>query len=420
MSGQRPLPDLELAQSKASLSPRALSVRYLTALGLVALLTLSGQALFQTTLRDDQGYSRTIDLAGRQRMLAMALTRAAVGLQAGSDQSLRAQALDELAANLEAWQAMNRALLQGKSADGLKPGGPEIRQAWQELHPLIGQIAEGAGGLLRAARAEAGAPGPETRRLGGELRGLGERYLPAMDALVALYAEEARQRARSLQTLGLTLAGLVLALLLFEGLFIFRPIARRIRSDMFNLTALAQEMRELSLKDGLTGVYNRRHLDEQLAQEWRRAAREDHDLALLLLDIDHFKAYNDLYGHQAGDLALKSVAGAVHGELRRAGDLLARYGGEEFAVVLPQTGLGGAMLLAENIRVAVKALAIPNAGSSAGPLLTVSLGAAVARPARQESPEGLVEAADLALYRAKQSGRDRVAGPPGALAEEWS
>jgi diguanylate cyclase (GGDEF)-like protein len=351
-------------------------------------------------------------------MLAMSMARQALNLAVQTGQAPRESALAALAEGLRSWREMNQVLARGQRADGLEPGGPETRRAWGELAPLAERLGESAEGLMRAARE--GAAGTELRQRADQFGDLVDLYQPAMDALVKLYAGQSRERTRSLQNLGLTLAGLVLALLALEALFIFRPITQRIRSDMFNLTALAQEMRELSLRDGLTGVYNRRHLDEQLTQEWRRAAREDHELALLLMDIDHFKAFNDLYGHQAGDQALKSVAEAAQCELHRAGDLLARYGGEEFAVVLPRTGLTGALLLAENIRAAVKALAVPNAGSQTSPLLTVSLGVAVARPARQQGPEGLVEAADQALYRAKQAGRDRVAGPPGASAEEWS
>ncbi len=406
-----------MPHGQAMLNLGSFRLRYILALGLVAALTLSAQILVHLNLDENEGYARTVNLAGRQRMLAMGLTRTAYALLP-SDQPRRARLLNEMALDLHQWREMNHDLGEGRQDGGLRAGGPAIRQGWRELSPLIARIDGTAEEVLRQFRE--GDPPASTQALVTELFELGQRYLPAMDALVGRYAEESRQRSRTLQTLGMTMAGLVLALLLAEALFVFRPITRRIRSDMFRLTALAEEMSELSRKDGLTNVYNRRHFDEQIAQEWRRAAREDQVLSLLIMDIDHFKRFNDHYGHQAGDQALRNVAGAAAAQLKRPGDLLARYGGEEFAVILPQTGLEGARHMAEAIRRAVEELAVPNSGSLAAPVLTVSLGVAADWPARNQGPENLVEAADQALYRAKHSGRNRVAGPPGETPEDWS
>lgn len=167
-------------------------------------------------------------------------------------------------------------------------------------------------------------------------------------------------------------------------------------------------LRQLSLLDGLTGIPNRRHFDQSLEREWTAAASGDRSLALLLLDIDAFKAYNDTYGHQAGDEALIRVADAARSALQREADLAARYGGEEFAVILPGASLADAVRVAERIRAAVEALRMTHAGGPAG-CVSVSVGAAAARGGTLPDAQALVAAADRALYAAKQSGRNRVA-----------
>jgi diguanylate cyclase (GGDEF)-like protein len=166
-------------------------------------------------------------------------------------------------------------------------------------------------------------------------------------------------------------------------------------------------LQSLSYLDSLTGLANRRHLDEVLEQEWRRAWRERTPLSLVLADIDHFKRYNDTYGHQGGDACLRRVGGVLNEALKRGGDLAARYGGEEFAIVLPSTDSDGAAAFAERVRAQVEGLGIAHERSAAG-VVTISVGAATAVPDDSASPEVLVAAADRALYRSKSAGRNRV------------
>lgn len=180
------------------------------------------------------------------------------------------------------------------------------------------------------------------------------------------------------------------------------------------------ELAALALKDGLTGLANRRSFDERLERTWRETLRQGGEMALLMLDIDKFKSFNDAYGHQAGDDCLRAVAGVLGGFARRPADQAARYGGEEFALILGGTGAAAAAEIAEQLRAAVEALGIPNAGAEAG-TLTVSIGAAtaVARLGGTiRMPESLLQAADHALYKAKSGGRNRVElsvliAPPG-------
>jgi len=168
-----------------------------------------------------------------------------------------------------------------------------------------------------------------------------------------------------------------------------------------------QELVRLSARDGLTGIANRRLFDECMSREWRRARRNSSSMALLMCDVDHFKAYNDTYGHQAGDDCLRRVAEAIQRCMERAADIAARYGGEEFAVILPETQIGGALFMAEKIRHAIHALHIPHAASPLGQI-TLSIGIAALAPGENDEPERLIETADRALYHAKHDGRDRV------------
>ena len=173
------------------------------------------------------------------------------------------------------------------------------------------------------------------------------------------------------------------------------------------LDAANQELQRLSSSDGLTGIPNRRYFDEALDREWRRCRRVGKELALIMCDVDHFKRYNDYYGHQAGDECLRQVAEALKVGLDRGGDVLARYGGEEFVIVLPETSTGGALIVAERVRHAVMALGIPHAESSYSQV-TLSLGLASMVPNESCQPSELLHAADQALYAAKHEGRNRV------------
>jgi diguanylate cyclase (GGDEF)-like protein len=177
---------------------------------------------------------------------------------------------------------------------------------------------------------------------------------------------------------------------------------------------LAEELRDsnaqltmLAAIDGLTGIANRRALDERFAQEWNRAIRLQTPLSYLMIDVDHFKQFNDRYGHYAGDQCLQSIAEILSGQPRRAQDLAARFGGEEFAIILPHTSLDGAAELAERIRESVFRHAIPH-HDSAWACVTVSIGCACLTPGIGDDRITLLNLADTALYRAKEQGRNRI------------
>jgi diguanylate cyclase (GGDEF)-like protein len=167
-------------------------------------------------------------------------------------------------------------------------------------------------------------------------------------------------------------------------------------------------LQRLSHSDGLTGIGNRRRFDQGLRSQWRRARRHGHELSLVLIDIDDFKAYNDGYGHLAGDECLKRVAAALNAATKQPGSLLARYGGEEFAVLLPQTGVARALRCAEQLHDAVAALALPHRFARASQCVSASVGVATLTPEMRIKPSTFIRRADRALYVAKAEGRNRV------------
>lgn len=181
------------------------------------------------------------------------------------------------------------------------------------------------------------------------------------------------------------------------------------------LQHLSQELAEknrilesLAREDGLTGVANRRQFDETLDAEVRRAGRSGQPLSLILCDIDFFKAYNDTYGHLAGDDCLRALAAILMGCFRRIGDLTARYGGEEFAVILPDTPADQAAQLGENLRQEVQKAALPHKSSRVAGCVTISVGVVTAWCPEHRTPEWFIESADRALYQSKEHGRNRV------------
>ena len=168
-------------------------------------------------------------------------------------------------------------------------------------------------------------------------------------------------------------------------------------------------LQRIATKDGLTGIANRRSFDDALIAEWQRGQRDQASLALLLIDVDYFKRYNDTYGHQKGDDCLKKLASAMHEKIFRPADLVARFGGEEFAILMPNTDIGGARMVAERIRQHIYGLSITHESSMIDKLVSVSIGVAAVVPTPSRAAEQLLTAADRALCVAKDAGRNRIA-----------
>ncbi|KAA8997545.1 diguanylate cyclase [Paenibacillus spiritus] len=197
----------------------------------------------------------------------------------------------------------------------------------------------------------------------------------------------------------------------FQGKDELRDLAEAFNTMTGSLRSVVdsnQLLQQLSERDGLTGIANRRRYDSGLAQEWERLVREGGELSLVLCDIDYFKRFNDYYGHQEGDRCLRLVAGVIQEAAHDRGALAARYGGEEFVVLMPDSSLDDALGMAERIREGIDALRLPHRASRVGETVTLSLGVAHAVPSSGEPPEELLKRADGALYEAKEAGRNRI------------
>ena len=165
---------------------------------------------------------------------------------------------------------------------------------------------------------------------------------------------------------------------------------------------------QLSLEDALTGIPNRRRFDSAMETEWKSAIREKTPISLLMIDIDNFKRFNDDYGHQQGDMTLKTVAGIIKSSVKRPNDLAARWGGEEFTALLPKTDIDGALIVAENIRSKIENAEIPSVNGAEPLKVTVSIGVSSITPAVKDSIFDFIRQADSALYNAKETGRNKV------------
>lgn len=181
-----------------------------------------------------------------------------------------------------------------------------------------------------------------------------------------------------------------------------------IARDITDRKHLEDELRQLSTIDSLTNVFNRRYFDDMLEQEWRRMMRVPHSLGLVMIDVDHFKHFNDTYGHVGGDICLRQIAAELKEQMRRAGDIIARYGGEEFAVILPETDITTAEMISELLRKSIEDLRMEHSGIDGEKIVTISVGVATLVPSANQTSLKLLMLADKALYAAKASGRNCV------------
>ncbi len=197
----------------------------------------------------------------------------------------------------------------------------------------------------------------------------------------------------------------------------FRPPIVRVRVRN-HLQAVHQRrlLEQLAMIDSLTEIPNRRRFTEFYEHEWRRCLRSGQTLSLMMIDVDHFKRFNDTYGHAAGDMVLKRVANTLQNELRRPGDFVARYGGEEFVIVLPEIDAKGAQTVAQQLCQQVERLQIRHADTTTGQWLTISIGGATCVPTQAEVDPAFFSSADSQLYRAKHEGRNRVCWAPDSAA----
>lgn len=191
-------------------------------------------------------------------------------------------------------------------------------------------------------------------------------------------------------------------------IFMVGRLKKQVDSRTWELEQMNEKLRLMATVDGLTGVMNRRCFDEMLDREWKRSLREKVPVAIVMVDVDYFKKYNDTYGHQAGDECLRQVAEAMEKRVHRPSDYAARYGGEEFVLLLSNTSLDGAIKVAEDIRLLIENLKLPHAASEVSSYVTISLGVMTLIPDAGMQISEVVRKADQALYYAKRRGRNRV------------
>ena len=316
-----------------------------------------------------------------------------VGVQALSSTRVAAYSFGWLAAAALTGAAVTLAAVWMAFGEQADPASGE----WMRVGGGAGMGAGMATVHLRAIRAVTLAPVPASMAR-GHARGsaVGETALLVTVGLVLLVtlgtAAIDKRRYRELARLHAELASSQQALLHSQA---------KLREANIMLS-------ELSIRDGLTGLYNRRRFDEVFEMEWRRSLRSLRPLALLMVDVDCFKDLNDAYGHQRGDDCLREIARVLEEQPRRGHDIVARFGGEEFAVLLPGADVPGALRIAENIRRAVEGQKIEHKRSAAGPWVTVSVGVSSRTPQVGETPATMLYDSDMALYMAKQMGRNRV------------
>ncbi|MBR7996410.1 GGDEF domain-containing protein [Burkholderia cenocepacia] len=307
-----------------------------------------------------------------------------------------------IAVNLEYFHQLFAGLSLGKhgSISLIGEDGKMVMRQPYDVH-TIGRDLSKAATFRRFQTAREGSFS-ETSSIDGVRRLYYFKHLPKLPLIIMVAEAEQdiyaawRQRAITIGGLVATFGVAFIALSLLLG----SQLRRRMRAE--------SELVLLARTDGLTGLSNRRSFGEVLDNEWRRARRARSVFSLLFVDVDRFKAYNDTYGHQAGDDALAAVARCIGENIRRPADTAARYGGEEFVVLLPDTSQTGAAQIAERIRAAIDELALEHAGSEYG-RVTASIGLASWTPDQEGQPDAVIKAADEALYYAKATGRNKVA-----------
>lgn len=399
------------AESNAERSPTlGLTARYVAALLAIAVLLVVGQVVTQLHLDRQADDARTINVAGRQRMLSQKFANYAGAVMNPIEPHSAAEHAAMLVEDLTLWRRSHEGLLAGDSELGLTGEvSDSVARLFAELRPDYEALTGAAEGLA-AALGRGGLHSKEAEQHAAEILDRETSFLRKMDEIVLAYEHEAKARVLQLRRVELAITAAALLVLTLEALLIFRPAIRRLRRTLAALLEAKREFENLAQHDGLTGIYNRRAFDRFFDQECRRAGRESTPISVILVDVDHFKEYNETFGHQYGDECLQKVAACLRDQAKRPGDLVARYGGDEFVAVLPNTQLTGAANVAKAMKHAVRTLGIVHVYPGVEQRLSVSIGVASGVPnSAGVTPEGLLSAADDALFRVKRNTRNAIA-----------
>lgn len=400
LTGYRPGPSRTMMRAK-----------YLSALALIAVLALGEYVVTDHLIEAQEHHARFLEQSARQRMLLERIALLSQQLVSTSEVEQRDQIRLALREYLQRMRATHSAMVRSiVSYEHLAAAIRRSREGYADqplrLETQVLLYAADVDSLLSTPAELLVSDNPHFRHVLIATSGGTAALLEAMIENLMRTTEANLHRSR---TIARTIFVGKLASLLLLGLLLFEPMVAHILYKRDMLLKANQELARVSATDGLTQAANRRAFEERLDEEWRRASRDGVPLTLLMIDIDHFKAYNDRYGHQAGDECLRLITRDFRTRLRRPADFLARYGGEEFAIILPDTDLSGALIVAEDLRRRTMALEIAHGTSPVAGVVTLSIGVAEAEPAANNwSATDLVTASDRALYRAKRLGRNRV------------
>lgn len=384
---------------------------YVLALSFIACLAIINWLMVQAIIQNQSYSAAQVNTSGRQRMSSQEVAFLGLQLVESTDPKEREDLRLRLHQSVGLMKVNHKGLTEGDTSMNLPspPIPPVIHDLYFEA-PV--QLEEQLFKYISAAEKLEQTPDSLLQKDSPHLAYiLSERtqMKNALNNLVDHYQYESEKKVANLQRLEKRVLGITLLVLLVEAFFIFRPLVNTVQREQRFLEDSNVELHQLSSIDGLTGIANRRAFDQFTEREWQQSRIKGKPMAVILCDIDNFKAYNDTYGHQQGDECLRSIAHAMQETVKRREDLVARYGGEEFVIVLPNTDLKGAQTIAEELRLVVASLNLRHESSLTAPFVTISLGVAVNRSSQEfSSALDLIQAADRALYLAKSSGRNQV------------
>lgn len=390
---------------------RTLKMGYVFALSFIAVLAIVNWFMVQAIIQNQSYSAAQVNTSGRQRMSSQEIAFLGLQLVETTDLSEREDLRLRLNQSVEQMKVNHRGLVEGNPSMNLPP--PPISSVIHALYfeePV--HLEEQIDMYISAAEHLAQTPDNSLQKDSPHLQYIlkeRNKLKNALDHMVDEYQYESEQKVAKLQTLEKRVLGITLFVILVEAFFVFRPLVNTVQREQRFLKDSNVELHHLSSIDGLTGIANRRAFDQFVEREWQQSRKSGKSMAVIICDIDHFKAYNDTYGHLQGDVCLRSIAQKLADTVKRREDLVARYGGEEFVAVLPNTDLEGASAVAEDLRLAVTSLQLSHEASQTAPIVTISLGVAVNQSqADYSSVLELIQAADGALYKAKSSGRNQV------------
>ena len=384
-------------------SDRSLTLGYTIALSIVAAMSLLSHLTLEGVIRSNEGAGAVINVSGRQRMLSQRIASLSAQVTLGIP-----GARETLKDSIVQFEQAHKTLVEGGGPQGFAPSSdPGLRALYfGGPHPLDTAVKEFIGLAREVTVLDAGDPSAAavSRRIYDQAD---KPLLDALNEVVTFHQSASEAHLGTLKQLQTASLLVVIGTLVLEAMLIFRPMVDRLRRSM-------AELRLMASTDPLTGALNRRSFNDRLDLELGRSSRTGQTLSLMLLDADHFKAINDRYGHGVGDAVLRMIVTILKGSLRAA-DAVGRIGGEEFVVLMPDTTLAQAELVANRCRETIALNRVPTSKSAVG--VTVSIGVDVVQ-LEPRAFEAVLVRADTALYAAKAGGRNqvRVVAPPEPVA----